>query len=129
MAAHPAPRPRTARATLLAVAVAAGLSLTACGGDDTSGTSTEVEVIRVTVADGTVTPADERIEVSPGQPIDIEVTADVEGELHVHSSPEQEFTYGGDGATTTIKLQIDRPGVVEIETHDPQQVVATLTVQ
>ncbi|WP_370247220.1 hypothetical protein [Nocardioides sp.] len=117
------------RFLLPAAGLLLAVTLAGCGGGDDAPAPTDVRTIEITVSGGTVTPADERIDVAPGQPIDLVVTADVAGELHVHSSPEQEFEYAGDGETTTIKLQIDRPGVVEVETHDPQQVVATLTVQ
>ena len=53
--------------------------------------------------------------------------ADAAGEIHVHRTPEQEYVYGN--GTTTLKLTpIDRPGVVEVETHDPQLVVVQLEV-
>ena len=52
--------------------------------------------------------------------------ADEPGELHVHSSPEQELEYGA--GTTTLKLTLDQPGVVDVESHDPKAVIVQLEV-
>lgn len=92
-------------------------SLTACG-DDGGGGSTQTKTIVVTVKDGKVTPAGDRIEVDLDQPVDIVITSDVDGEMHVHSSPEtaKEFVAG---ENDPVELQFDRPGVVEIELHEP----------
>ena len=51
-------------------------------------------------------PNGERVEVAAGQQIELVVTADAPGEIHVHSSPEQELEY--DAGTTTLELS-DRP--------------------
>ena len=83
-------------------------------------------MVQITFEDGEVDPNGERIEVDAGQPIDLEVTADEPGEIHVHSDPEQEIAY--DAGTETIEIQIDRPGVVEVESHDLDQVIVQLEV-
>jgi hypothetical protein len=90
---------------------------TACGGDDDGG-STETRTIEVTVKDGAVTPAGTRIDIDVNQPVDIVITSDSPGELHVHSSPEttKEFT---EGKNDPIELQFDRPGLVDVELHEP----------
>ncbi|MGA8257216.1 MAG: hypothetical protein WB767_11650 [Nocardioides sp.] len=106
------------------------LAFTGAGcGDDGGGGSTELVEIEVTFDGGTVTPNGDRVDVDAGQPIDLVVTADEPGEIHVHSDPEQTFEYDGDGATTTLELAIDRPGVVEVESHDLNQVIVQLEVK
>ena len=103
-------------------------SVTACG-DGGGGGSTETKTIEVTIKDGTVTPAGERIDVDVNQPVDIVVTSDTAGEMHVHSSPEttKEFV---EGVNDPVELQFDRPGVVEIELHEPfEGPVVSLEVQ
>ncbi|MEO9323115.1 hypothetical protein ABFT23_06460 [Nocardioides sp. C4-1] len=110
---------RARRGTVAAVLPVLALVslLTACGGDDGGG-STEPITIEVTVDGGTVTPSGDRVEVDVDQPVDIVVTADEPGELHVHSSPEttREFTAG---ENAPIGLRFDRPGIVEVELHEP----------
>ncbi|WP_110181970.1 hypothetical protein [Nocardioides solisilvae] len=142
-------RPRLRVATGAAVACLALLGLAACGDDAESDTTTggttgsqdsspdggqptdeaapEAEPIRVTIEGDSIDPAGERVEVAAGEPVLVEVTADRAGELHVHSTPEQEiaFTEG----TTEHELVIDQPGVVEVESHDPDLVVLQLEVR
>jgi hypothetical protein len=54
------------------------------------------------------------------------VTADREGEMHVHSTPEQELQYGV--GKTILTVTIERPGIVEIEDHVADVVVVQLQV-
>jgi hypothetical protein len=115
---------------LLATAVILGACLVgvaSCGDDQGSGGSTTSRTIEITFADGTVTPNGERVKVKVGQPIELVVKADTGGEIHVHSSPEQELTYGG--GTTTLRLTIDKAGVVDVESHDLDQVIVQLEVE
>ena len=122
-------RGTTARWT--ALAVLAGAALTACSTDDgDSGDKASDEkpaVVEITFKDGKVTPNGDRIDVDAGQPIDLEVTADAPGEIHVHSEPEHEFEY--DAGTATFEFQIDRPGVVTVESHTLDQVIVQLEVK
>jgi hypothetical protein len=67
-----------------------------------------------------------RLEVKAGEPVELVVKADEPGELHVHSTPEQEFEYGA--GTTTLELTLDQPGVVDVEAHDPKVVIVQLEV-
>jgi hypothetical protein len=105
------------------------LSLTACGGDNSkAGGSTETKKIAVTFKGDTVTPSGERVDVSVNQPIELDVTADKAGEIHVHSDPEQELAY--DAGTTTIQLKpIDKPGVVDVESHALNATIVQLEVK
>lgn len=121
-------RALTARWTWLVLVVPA--ALTACGADESADPADrpdEPVVVEITFEDGAVEPNGERIDVSTGQPIDLEVTADEPGEIHIHSDPEQEVPY--DAGTSTIKLQIDKPGVVAVESHDLDQVIVQLEVR
>jgi hypothetical protein len=121
-------RPKT-RAVAATAALVLTLATSGCGDDDGGGggSTDEVKTIEITFADGDVTPSGERVEVGVGQKIDLEVTADEPGELHVHSEPEQELEY--DEGETTLKLQIDRPGIVEVESHDLDKVIVQLEVK
>lgn len=118
-------------ALLLGVLVLAA----ACGGDDGSSTgsgdttngSPEPKVIKVTVEGGSVTPNGDRVEVATGQDVELDLTADAPGEIHVHSTPEQEFEFEKGTSTVTIK-GIERPGTVDVELHDPEKVIVQLEV-
>ena len=122
------------RRTLAAVAaVLAPLTLaTACGDDDESPSggqgSQEPKVLTVTFDGDSVSPSGERVEVSTGQDIELEITADTEGEIHVHSTPEQEIAYPAGTSTQTIE-GIDQPGTVDVESHDLEKVIVQLEVK
>ena len=45
----------------------------------------------------------------------------------MHSKPEQELEYGE--GTTTLPLTIDKPGVVDVESHDLEKVIVQLEVE
>ena len=123
-----------ARLAPLALVVAAGL--TACGGGDdadppasTQAATTEGDSVAVTVTreGGELTPNGERVELGVGQTLVLTVTADEAGALHVHSTPEQEIAY--EDGTSEHEITIDRPGVVEVESHEPDSIVLQLEVR
>ena len=93
----------------LVAAVAAvlltALGLTACGGGSSNATD----------------PADLPTKV-------IDVTADEPGEIHVHSSPEQEFEYDKGSSTIAVK-PITTPGIVTVESHTLDKVLFQLQVK
>jgi hypothetical protein len=110
----------------LAVALLAG-----CGGTSSDGGSTGPEptkVIDVTFNGDSVNPNGELIKVGVGQPIELDVTADKPGEIHVHSSPEQEFEYDKGSSTIAVK-PITTPGRVEVESHTLEKTLFTLQAQ
>jgi hypothetical protein len=113
---------------LLALLVGA-VGLTACGGSTSqSGATKAPKVIKVTFSGGSVTPNGERVDVATGQPIKLQVTADQAGEIHVHSSPEQQLPYPKGTSTVTIK-PIDAPGEVDVESHALDKVIVQLEVR
>ena len=118
------------RAFVLAtVLTPALLGLTACGDSesDTPGTDADPVTVEVTFDGDAVTPNGERVEVDTGQPVELEITADAPGEIHVHSDPEQTLSY--DEGTTTVQIEpIDQPGVVDVESHDLEVVIVQLEV-
>jgi hypothetical protein len=112
-------------ATVLALAL---LGLSACGDASSGGGGDATPLtIDVTIEGDTVTPNGERVEVGVGQPIELNVTADEAGEIHVHSDPEQELKY--EQGTSTVEIEpIDQPGVVDVEVHDLDAVIVQLEV-
>ncbi|NYD42798.1 hypothetical protein [Nocardioides panaciterrulae] len=118
------------RVLALVFAAFLALALAGCGGSSSgsSGSSTTPKVIEVTFSGDSVTPNGDRVQVSVGQPIELKVTADAPGEIHVHSSPEQELSY--DKGTSTVDLQpIDKPGIVEVESHALDKTIVQLEVR
>lgn len=102
-------------------------TVTACGEDDQKTSTDEAVVIDITIDGGEVDPSGDRVDVGAGQPVDLVVTADEAGTLHIHSDPEQELAF--DAGTKTFPIQIDRPGVVAIESHELDQVIVQLEVR
>jgi hypothetical protein len=130
------------RRTVASVAAVSCLFLAAgCGGNDAGSTSSPgtgsgsatskaggaATTIDVTFKGGSVTPNGERVEASVGKPIELVVTADEPGEIHVHSSPEQQLPYGE--GTTTLRFTIEQPGVVDVESHALEKTIVQLEVR
>jgi hypothetical protein len=97
------------------------------GGGGADGDSSAPEKIDITFSGDSVEPNGERVEVDAGQKVELVVKADAPGEIHVHSTPEQELEYGK--GTTTLTLTIDQPGVVEVESHDLEKTILQLEVR
>jgi hypothetical protein len=124
-----------ARLAPVVLVLAAGL--TACGGGDadppageaSSSVSTDGDNVTVDVTreDGTFTPNGERVDVGVDQTLVLKITSDEAGEFHVHSTPEQEIAY--EEGTSEHEITIDRPGVVEVESHEPASIVLQLEVR
>jgi hypothetical protein len=119
---------RRALAAITLVACTVGLS--ACGDDDSSGDSKDLptKTINVTISGDSVTPNGDRVEVKVNQPIELVVKADAAGEIHVHSSPEKELEYGV-GTTTLPPFEIDKPGIVVVESHALEKTIVQLEVK
>ena len=123
------------RALAVLVMLVCTPALAGCGDDDSSsdgdaggGTDLATKTIEVTFEGDSVTPNGDRIEVAVGQPIEMVVKADAEGEIHVHSEPEHEFEYGS-GTTTLAPFTIDKPGIVEVESHNLEKTIVQLEVK
>jgi hypothetical protein len=99
--------------------------------DETTDESTEPsepEVREIEIEfEGGQAPEVERVQLAVGETVELVVTSDQPGELHVHSDPEQTLAY--DAGTTRLPLTIDRPGVVEVERHEPEALVLQLEVR
>lgn len=116
--------------TVVSLGTVAGCSSTSSspGSGSGSGSGATPAVIDVTFAGRTVTPNGERVKVPVGQDVTLDVTADAAGEIHVHSTPEQELDYAAGRTTLTIK-DLDQPGIVEVESHALDKVILQLQVQ
>jgi plastocyanin len=122
---------RRAFAALALVACTVGLA--GCGDEDKPSAGDgagdkPTKTIEVTVEGDSVTPNGDRVEVEVGQPIEFVVQADTAGEIHVHSEPEHELEYG-EGTSTLPTFTIDKPGIVEVESHALEKTIVQLEVK
>lgn len=85
------------------------------------------EVIKVTVTGDTVSPDGTRVDVKRNQPVVFEIDASAEGELHVHSTPAKAIEYPA--GKSRVQIQIDKPGVVEVEIEQLGKQVVQLEVK
>ena len=75
----------------------------------------------------TVSPNGERIDLGVGETLTLRIDADAPGELHVHSTPEQEIAFPA--GRSERKLSIEQPGVVDVEDHHTGRVLLQLEVR
>lgn len=106
------------------------VALGACGNGSSSGasgTDLPTKRIAITITGESVTPNGQQYDVAVGQRVELDVTADQPGEIHVHSSPEQEFQYDAGSSTLDLK-PIQAPGVVTVESHTLEKTILKLKV-
>lgn len=147
-------RRRSGRLPALAVTLTLGLLLSGCAEDaeptdatspsasdtpsETTPTETatesptepatpEAQSIDITFSGDTVDPKGERVQAKVGEEIILRVSADAPGELHVHSTPEQQLSYKS--GTSDVPLTIDQPGVIDVESHELDLVIVQLEVR
>jgi hypothetical protein len=89
--------------------------------EEGDGSGANAGTVEITVEDGSFDPTGERVEASVGEELVLEISADAPGELHVHSTPEQEVAFGQ--GTTSASLPIEQPGVIEVEDHESGAVI------
>ena len=115
----------------VAVALVSAFTLSACGSDDSStaqDSDQPVKKIAISFNGEDTDPNGQKIDVSVGQRIELDVTADAPGEIHVHSDPEQELEYD-EGSSTIAVDPIEVPGQVTVESHTLGKVLFTLVAR
>jgi hypothetical protein len=138
--------------TTLTALTAAALITAGCGGSTSSDTATSGSsapatpsstaapqmsdqqepparlVIDVTIKGGEVTPTNAQFDANAKEPIVVRVNSDVADQLHVHSNPEHTFDIEPK-IGQSFQFTVDVPGNVDIELHQLNRTVATVTVQ
>jgi hypothetical protein len=85
-------------------------------------------VIDVTIKGGEVTPTNAQFDANAKESIVVRVNSDVADQLHVHSNPEHTFNIEPKSGQS-FQFTVDVPGNVDIELHQLNRTVATVTVQ
>lgn len=141
-----------ARPVLAAAALVLSLTLVGCGGDDeppttaapgspSGPTATDTATqssspspttpvgpsLDITVRGNSIDPANQRLDATAGDTLVLTVTSDRGGEVHVHTSPEQELEF--DKGTTELEVELDKPGQVDIEEHESDTLIARVLVK
>lgn len=120
-------RPAATRVAAVVAVAAAGLG--ACAADQAgSGTpSGGGTTIDITVKDGTVHPNGAQLDAVVDRPITLRIDADTAGEIHVHSTPEQELEFGK--GRTQLEITLNQAGQVDIEEHESDSLIARVLVK
>lgn len=116
----------------LLVALLVGVTALTAGCATSAGTpgegdATGVKVVDVTFNGSSVTPNGERIQVAVGQQVELDIHAETNGEIHVHSDPEKHVSYHA-GTTQATIGSFDIPGQITIESHSLDKVIVVLQV-
>jgi plastocyanin len=102
------------RKTVLAALLVPALALTSCAATPAPGTAA-AQVTKFTVQGSKRVAGPDRVEVTAGAAVTIEVTSDVADELHVHGYDKAaELAAGIPGSVT---FTADVPGLFEVELH------------
>jgi plastocyanin len=102
---------------IVAALVLSLLALTGCAsGSGSGGSAGGTDVIKVSVSNGKVHPADHREDVSVGDTVKLTVSSDRDDIVHVHGvNIEKPVAAGG---SVTITFRVKDPGIYEVETHE-----------
>jgi hypothetical protein len=85
------------------------------------------EVIEISIVDGRVEPALDRVEVARGESVRIVVSSDVPDEVHLHGYDLEAAVTPDEDAV--IEFVADQTGLFELETHESGLVLLQLQVQ
>lgn len=88
----------------------------------------DTTVVDIKIAEGSVTPTNGQAQARINRPIVLEVSSDVNDQLHVHSVPE--YTFPVEARSDQIfEFTVEVPGQVDVELHDLDRKVVTIQVR
>lgn len=133
------------KTTILPTLLTAVLLTAACGGQGDTQASPSVTtanppgmtdqqappdrlLVDVAIAAGTVTPTNAQLEATVDEPIVFRVDSDAADELHVHSNPEHSYKIEAKPGQS-FQFTVAVPGKVDVELHELNKTVATITVR
>jgi ABC-type glycerol-3-phosphate transport system substrate-binding protein len=85
--------------------------------------------VDVTIKGGQVTPTNESLQSGLNEAITFRVMSDAVDVLHVHSNPEHSFAIDSKSEIQQFQFTPTVPGKIDVELHDLNKTVATITVQ
>lgn len=131
----PASLPPLALALALPLVLAL-LGTTGCSRGPGAAAADDGVVVEVMIEDGRARPAGDRVDVPTGGTVELVVMADSAGLIHVQHREGEDDADGDQGreieyqpGTTTFTLETDRTGTVDVELHDPDQLLVQLEVR
>lgn len=129
----PAPLPPLALALALPLVLAL-LGTTGCSRGPGAAAADDGVVVEVMIEDGRARPAGDRVDVPTGETVELVVMADSAGLIHVqHGEGDEDDDQGRQieyqPGTTTFALEMGRTGTVDVELHDPDQLLVQLEVR
>lgn len=95
--------------------------------DDSTEEGNNDDGIEIEIEGSRVEPNGKRVQVEADEPVRLEIESDRAGELHVHSSPDQEIAFKQ--GESVLKLTVDTPGIVDVEDHESGTVILQLEVR
>lgn len=136
------------KTTVLSIVLTSALLVAGCGGNDEQGDGQATPsvatvnpsdmqdqqappdrlVVDVKIQGGNVTPTNAQLEASVNEPIVVKVNSDAADELHVHSNPEHSYKIEAKPGQS-FQFTVAVPGKVDVELHDLNKTVATITVR
>jgi hypothetical protein len=114
---------------LVATAAIVLATASACGGSDSgSGSDKPPVTIEIVEDGGQITPDDGHpVAVSVGQEVQLNVSSDVDDEIHVHTQPDHEYAVKA-GVDESYSFTVNSPGVYPIESHGLEVTLVKLQV-
>jgi plastocyanin len=87
-------------------------------------------VVDITIADGKVSPNGEKVDVAVGQEVELNVTSDVDDEIHAHTDSADGYALEVKaGVPTSGTFSVASAGSFEVESHDLEKIIVILNVR
>ena len=86
-------------------------------------------VIDVSIADGKVDPSGRKVEVPLGATVVLNVTSDIDDEIHAHLGSDDFSLNVQAGRPKTGRFLADAPGSFEVESHELGKIIVILNVR
>ena len=83
----------------------------------------------VTIANGKVDPSGRKLDVPLGTTVVLEVTSDIDDEIHAHLGDDDFSLFVGAGKSKSGKFVVEEPGRFEVESHELEKIIVILNVR